>query len=75
LLSFDFVVLALKLYGMVGLVGEEDEDVEATIEMFREIKRVAPRLRLTYGCSTFVPKAHTPFQWCVKFGIKFEKTI
>jgi radical SAM superfamily enzyme YgiQ (UPF0313 family) len=23
-------------------------------------------LRLTFGCSTFVPKAHTPFQW---FGV------
>lgn len=25
----------------------------------------APSLRLTFGCSTFVPKSHTPFQWRV----------
>jgi radical SAM superfamily enzyme YgiQ (UPF0313 family) len=27
------------------------------------LKKSAPGLRLTFGCSTFVPKAHTPFQW------------
>ena len=31
--------------------------------------QAAPRLRLTYGCSTFVPKAHTPFQW---YGLRKE---
>jgi len=60
---------ALKLYGMVGIPGECNEDVEATIQMFKDIKKVAPRLRLTYGCSTFVPKAHTPFQW---YGVSKE---
>lgn len=53
----------MKLYGMVGIPGEEPADVEATIEMMREMKKAAPGLRLTLGCSTFVPKAHTPFQW------------
>ncbi|WP_414753200.1 B12-binding domain-containing radical SAM protein [Anabaena sp. CCY 9910] len=54
---------ALKLYGMVGLPGETPEDLEATVTMMRSIKKAAPGLRLTLGCSTFVPKAHTPFQW------------
>jgi radical SAM superfamily enzyme YgiQ (UPF0313 family) len=31
--------------------------------MMRSLKKAAPGLRLTFGCSTFVPKAHTPFQW------------
>lgn len=57
---------ALKLYGMVGVPGEELEDVEQTVGMMRAIKKAAPGLRLTLGCSTFVPKAHTPFQW---FGV------
>lgn len=57
---------ALKLYGMVGVPGEELEDVEQTVAMMRAIKKAAPGLRLTLGCSTFVPKAHTPFQW---FGV------
>ncbi|BCL34025.1 B12-binding domain-containing radical SAM protein [Nostoc sp. MS1] len=54
---------ALKLYGMVGIPGEEAEDLDATVAMMRSIKKAAPGLRLTLGCSTFVPKAHTPFQW------------
>jgi radical SAM superfamily enzyme YgiQ (UPF0313 family) len=56
----------LKLYGMVGIPGEEPEDLDATVAMMRSIKKAAPGLRLTFGCSTFVPKSHTPFQW---FGV------
>jgi radical SAM superfamily enzyme YgiQ (UPF0313 family) len=57
---------SLKLYGMAGIPGEEAEDLEQTVAMMRSIKKAAPGLRLTFGCSTFVPKAHTPFQW---FGV------
>ena len=57
---------SLKLYGMVGVPGEEMSDVEQTVAMMRDIKKAVPGLRLTLGCSTFVPKAHTPFQW---FGV------
>ncbi|WP_293019957.1 radical SAM protein [Moorena sp. SIO3I8] len=56
----------LKLYGMVGVPGEEIADVEETVAMMEQIKKAAPGLGLTLGCSTFVPKAHTPFQW---FGV------
>ncbi|HEY9726688.1 MAG TPA: radical SAM protein [Chroococcales cyanobacterium] len=59
----------LKLYGMVGVPGEEMSDVEQTVAMMKDIKKAAPGLRLTFGCSTFVPKAHTPFQW---FGVNPE---
>jgi radical SAM superfamily enzyme YgiQ (UPF0313 family) len=54
---------SLKLYGMVGIPGEESEDLDATVKMMLDIKKSVPGLRLTLGCSTFVPKAHTPFQW------------
>ena len=57
---------SLKLYGMVGIPGEEAEDVDATVNMMQSVKKAAPGLRLTLGCSTFVPKSHTPFQW---FGV------
>ena len=57
---------ALKLYGMVGVPGEEVEDLEQTVALLKQLKKAAPGLRLTLGCSTFVPKAHTPFQW---FGV------
>jgi radical SAM superfamily enzyme YgiQ (UPF0313 family) len=54
---------AMKLYGMAGVPGETPEDLEQTVEMLLQLKQAAPGLRLTLGCSTFVPKAHTPFQW------------
>jgi len=54
---------AMKLYGMVGVPGEAPEDLDATVAMMLQLKKAAPGLRLTLGCSTFVPKAHTPFQW------------
>ncbi|NJN85759.1 MAG: radical SAM protein [Leptolyngbyaceae cyanobacterium SL_7_1] len=54
---------ALKLYGMVGIPGETPDDLEQTLAMLRQIKQAVPGLRLTLGCSTFVPKAQTPFQW------------
>jgi radical SAM superfamily enzyme YgiQ (UPF0313 family) len=53
----------LKLYGMVGLPSEELADVEATAELLLALKKATPGLRLSLGVSTFVPKAHTPFQW------------
>lgn len=64
----------LKLYGMVGIPDEEPEDLDQTVAMLRDIKKTVPGLRLTFGCSTFVPKAHTPFQW---FGVntKAEKRL
>jgi len=57
---------AIKFYGMVGLPQEDNSDLDATIEMMRAVKKASPRLKTTLGCSTFVPKAHTPFQW---FGV------
>lgn len=57
---------ALKLYGMAGIPGEIPDDIEATAAMMLRLKKAAPGLKLTLGCSTFVPKAHTPFQW---FGV------
>lgn len=60
---------AVKLYGMVGIPGEEAEDITATTEMMTALKKAAPGLKLTLGCSTFVPKSHTPFQW---FGVNQE---
>ena len=53
----------LKLYGMVGLPDEGEADVEATAELLLSLKAATPGLRLSLGVSTFVPKAHTPFQW------------
>lgn len=64
----------IKFYGMAGIPTEEEADIEQTLEMMIAVKKATPGLRLTLGCSTFVPKAHTPFQW---FGVnkKAEKRL
>jgi radical SAM superfamily enzyme YgiQ (UPF0313 family) len=51
----------LKLYFMVGLPGEEEEDVRAIVELVGEISRVFSR-RIAVSVAPFVPKAHTPFE-------------
>ena len=53
----------LKVYGMVGLPTEEESDIEATADLLLRLRREVRGLRLTLSVSTFVPKAHTPFQW------------
>ena len=59
----------VKLYFMIGLPGETDEDVAAIADLARRISDLRKRTgngpaNVTVAVSTFVPKAHTPFQWC-----------
>jgi len=59
---------ALKLYFMIGLPSERDEDVEAIVRLSETLQKTARAARskpfqITVNVSTFVPKAHTPFQW------------
>jgi len=55
---------SLKLYFMIGLPGETQEDVEAIAELTRRLVRLGKhKFQITISVSTFVPKAHTPFQW------------
>jgi radical SAM family uncharacterized protein/radical SAM-linked protein len=58
----------LKLYFMLGLPLETDEDVAGIVETAGRVAATARRLRgrraeVTASVSTFVPKPHTPFQW------------
>ena len=59
-------IKAIKLYGMVGMPYETDADIEATIDLLKRLKKSFSRLKITWGCSIFTPKAQTPFQ---NFGI------
>ncbi len=60
--------LNLKLYYMIGLPTETDEDVAAipamAMKALRAAKKHASRgANITVSVSSFVPKPHTPFQW------------
>ncbi len=55
---------SIKLYFMIGLPQETEEDVEGIIELAYQALRAAKnRGQVTVSLSTFVPKPHTPFQW------------
>ena len=56
----------VKFYGMVGLPGETQEDLDETVRLLSSIKKKYRRLRLVFGLSSFVPKAQTPFQWSAR---------
>jgi len=57
----------LKLYFMVGLPTETDEDIEEIINLTLKCKDILDRqqsgTRLALNIAPFVPKAGTPFQW------------
>ncbi len=57
----------IKLYFMVGLPTERDEDVTAIgelgIKVFEIAQRYGRKNRVTVSVGGFVPKPHTPFQW------------
>ncbi len=57
---------ALKLYGMCGVPGELETDLDETVQLLVQLKKSHRQLRVSFGCSTFVPKAHTPFQ---RYGV------
>ena len=53
----------LKLYFMIGLPTETEEDVEGIASLVRRVAAFDPGLRLNVGVSLLVPKPHTPCQW------------
>lgn len=59
----------IKLYFMIGLPTETDEDLDGIAEIAEKITEIhknsgrGGRFNVTVSVSNFVPKAHTPFQW------------
>ena len=62
---------SLKFYFMIGLPTETQADLDDIVRVAREAACIARRERrrgfgLTVSASSFVPKPHTPFQWCAQ---------
>jgi radical SAM-linked protein len=55
----------LKLYFMLGLPTETDEDLDGIVALTGRLVAIAPRGggQITVSVSPFAPKAHTPLQW------------
>jgi len=64
----------VKLYFMCGLPTETDEDVLQIADLAKRVietgRRVSGQrdIRCTVSIGGFVPKPHTPFQWCAQLG-------
>jgi radical SAM superfamily enzyme YgiQ (UPF0313 family) len=65
--AFEEGIEAIKLYFMIGLPTETDEDLLGICQLADKImalgKSHSRRARITVNLSTFIPKPHTPFQW------------
>ncbi|MFW5734427.1 MAG: TIGR03960 family B12-binding radical SAM protein [Oceanidesulfovibrio sp.] len=67
----------VKLYFMIGLPTETDEDLDEIVRLCRKVKETAfrttphkkGRITITGSVSPFVPKPHTPFQWERQLGL------
>ncbi|WP_051920559.1 DUF2344 domain-containing protein [Thermodesulfobacterium hydrogeniphilum] len=65
----------IKLYFMIGLPTETEEDLKGIIKLYKDLKKLLPKLEITVSVSTFIPKPHTPFQWERQISIEetYEK--
>lgn len=52
----------VKLYFMLGLPYEQDEDLLGIADLVERLRREV-RLEIAVSVSSLVPKPHTPFQW------------
>jgi radical SAM family uncharacterized protein/radical SAM-linked protein len=57
----------VKLYFMMGLPTEKEEDLRGIFDLTKKIASIGERQKIhpniSVSVSTFVPKPHTPFQW------------
>jgi len=62
----------MKLYFMIGLPTETDEDVVGIVETAARVQAIGRRYQrgaqVTASVSSHVPKPHTPFQWAAMDG-------
>jgi radical SAM family uncharacterized protein len=65
----------LKLYFMIGLPTEEDDDVRGVVQTGERMLKIGRGLvggnaQVTVSVSSHVPKPHTPFQWAAQDPIE-----
>jgi len=75
--AFEEGIESIKLYFMLGLPTETEEDLIGICELAKNIlgigKGYTKRARITVNLATFIPKPHTPFQW--ERQISIEETL
>jgi len=78
-LASEALIPNLKLYFIIGLPFEEEKDIDGVVDLIREVHRIfmknyrlnkvsesrkRGKRRLRLSINPFIPKPHTPFQWC-----------
>jgi len=57
----------IKLYFMIGLPTETDDDLKALVTLVKNLRKIkganGRRGKINVSVATFIPKSHTPFQW------------
>ena len=68
----------IRLYIMIGLPFEEQEDIEEIVTLAENIKNYMESLgskgKLTLSVNPFIPKPFTPFQWMSMYPINVVKS-
>lgn len=60
--------LSIKLYFMDGLPGETEADLDGILQLLWKVRTIGDeharkKVEIRASIASFVPKAHTPFQW------------
>jgi radical SAM family uncharacterized protein/radical SAM-linked protein len=67
----------IKLYFMMGLPQEREEDLRGILHLSKKIALLAEKQKvypnISVSVSTFVPKPHTPFQWASQIPLEEMK--
>jgi radical SAM family uncharacterized protein/radical SAM-linked protein len=75
--AFELGWHVIKLYFMIGLPTETDEDLDAIVDMVQKLKRIkkskSRKGKINVSLTTFVPKPHTPFQWASQLSLETSK--
>ncbi len=61
-------IKSFKLYFMIGLPNESFEDVKEIVRLVEKIRSL--KVEVSVSINPFVPKPHTPLQWCPYTGIE-----
>ncbi|MDJ0782787.1 MAG: TIGR03960 family B12-binding radical SAM protein [Desulfosarcinaceae bacterium] len=68
----------IKLYFMIGLPTETQDDLAALVALVQRLKSMPGRHnrggKIHVSVTTFIPKAHTPFQWASQIDLDTSKT-
>ncbi|MBE8950817.1 MAG: TIGR03960 family B12-binding radical SAM protein [Quinella sp. 3Q1] len=65
---------AVKLYFMLGLPTETDDDIAGIADLAKKVANLKRGVKVTISVSCFVPKPWTPFQWVAQISAaEFER--